>query len=88
MTILITSHEVSEHGTHYIELTNGKKDCSVSFSSRGVQVCCKNASHAAWGGFGRQFGSFADAVDGYKSSAMKAMIEVASDAVKPQLSVV
>lgn len=75
--VLIESHEVID-GTHYMNLSSGKKSAFVSSGETlGVRVTCKNASHSVWRGAGRGFDSFADAIDGYKSADMKAMIECA-----------
>ena len=62
----------------YYELSCGKKVAKISFDKgcEHITVCCKNASHAAWKGFGNSFGSFDDAVEKYKSEEMKTMIRL------------
>lgn len=56
-----------------------KMSADVLVGPHGVRVLNKNASHKAWGGMGRHFSNFAEAKDGYKSSAMKLMIEAAEE---------
>jgi hypothetical protein len=44
-------------------------------------VCCNNASHKAWkASKGRNFFSFDEALAGYKSAEMKAIISAAVEA--------
>lgn len=75
--IQILSHDITDHSESFT-LTNGKKEAFVSFSDSGrVNVLCRNAANKAWRGMGRFFDSAQDALDGYKSGAMKSMIEEA-----------
>jgi hypothetical protein len=91
MDTLITDHTTSEHGA-FVAATCGKTNGTVStFVSPSdgdlwVTVCCKNASHQAWKGFGRMFDSFEDALAGYKSAEMKAIIEAARDLIAGEVS--
>ena len=76
MSILI--NKVTRRDSYtYMSFSCGKMSADVSVGPHGVQVLNKNASHRAWGGIGRHFSSFAEARAGYKSSAMKSMIEAA-----------
>lgn len=63
----------------YMSFSCEKMSAYVSVGPHGVRVLNKNASHRAWGGMGRQFANFAEAKAGYKSSAMKSMIETAEE---------
>lgn len=78
MNVLI-NEVTKQDGYTYMSLSCEKMSADVSVGPRGVQVLNKNASHRAWGGMGRQFASFAEAKAGYKSSAMKSMIEAAEE---------
>ena len=79
MDILVEEKVESEYGT-YITASTGKKSAFITVSKDGsLQVCCKNASHRAWNGFGRYFENVEDALNGYKSGAMKALIQMAVD---------
>ena len=77
MGIMITSQS-QNNGRVYFELSSEKKDASISFNAElgMVNVLCKNASHKAWKGVGRTFWSFEEARAAYKSSDMKAMIDL------------
>jgi hypothetical protein len=49
-----------------------------------VRVCCQNAAHRTWRtGAGKLFPTIAEAVAGYKSPAMKAIIRAAGDVESP-----
>jgi hypothetical protein len=54
-----------------------KKSASVYIGSSYINVLCKNASHRAWGGLGKTFQTAEEAVAGYKTSEMKAIIQSA-----------
>lgn len=41
-----------------------------------------NASHAAWRGAGRFFRSYQDAIDGYKTAAIKTAIRTAAEFIE------
>ena len=77
MGIMITSQS-QNNGRVYFELSSQKKDANISFNAElgMVNVLCKNASHKAWKGVGRTFWSFEEARAAYKSSDMKAMIDL------------
>lgn len=89
MTILTTNESRSETRLS-LELACGKKAAYVGYNFRFgmVDVCVYNASHKVWGGMGRTFRSFSEALDAYKSPEVKAMIEHLQDAVKPTLAIV
>lgn len=77
MEIAIDDKNESEYGI-YISATCGKKSAFISVYNDGtLQVCCNNASHKAWGGLGKYFKDADDALNNYKSSEMKAMINAA-----------
>jgi hypothetical protein len=61
----------------FFEATCGKKSASVYIGSSYINVLCKNASHRAWGGLGKTFQTAEEAVAGYKTSEMKAIIQSA-----------
>jgi len=77
MGIMITSQS-QDNGRVYFELSSEKKDANISFNAElgMVNVLCKNASHKTWKGVGRTFWSFEEARAAYKSSDMKAMIDL------------
>ena len=65
----------------FFEANCGKTSAYVYASSLGyIRVCCKNAMHKAWKGNGRVFQSFDEALVGYKSSEMQAIITAAKEA--------
>jgi DNA-binding protein H-NS len=61
----------------FFEATCGKKSASVYISDTFINVICKNASHRAWRGVGKTFQTEEEAMEGYKSSEMKAIIQAA-----------
>ena len=80
MQVNITSAEKTENGK-YFAVDCGKTSAHIYISKAGyINVCCKNASHKVWKGFGRYFLTFQDALEGYKSPEMKAIISAASEA--------
>lgn len=90
MAILIEDNDRNEYGT-YITASTGKKRASIIVNKDGsLQVCCKNASHRAWNGFGRYFESVDEALEGYKSGDMKSLIqaavELSNDSNNPTLN--
>ena len=89
MDIMVTNHS-NANGRISYEMTSGTKTAYVSSNAAlgVVDVLCMNASHRAWRGMGRTFGSWTEAKAAYKSADMKAMIEYAEDASTPQLKVV
>ena len=70
----------NEGGTKWVDATCGKTNAWIAFSKHGVQVCCKNAAHRAWGGMGKRFDSAEAAKSNYRSAEMKAIIEAAEAA--------
>ena len=80
MTIQIESIR-KENGYTAFEATCNKTSAAVCVGPSGVHVCAKNAS-ASLNRFlgGKYFHNTADAVNGYKSSEMKAIITAALEA--------
>lgn len=83
MDVMIISDETKTYpnaGTYRIvHATCGKKTATVMVSENWIQVVCENASHKAWRGMGRSFPSLAAAREGYKSSEMRAIIDILAD---------
>jgi FKBP-type peptidyl-prolyl cis-trans isomerase (trigger factor) len=80
---MITHHLKNSHGT-YIKAVCDKTTASISYSTLfdTVRVCVHNASNRAFRiGAGKAFKDFDAAVAGYKSGAVKAIIEAARDAI-------
>ncbi len=74
MQVLITRAEADENGK-YIEADCVKISAHIYISKFGyINVCCKNASHKAWKANGRYFRTFDEALAGYKSAEMQAII--------------
>lgn len=73
METLITEKLVSGTTT-YISAICGKTSAMVTFDTHGVRVCCNNASHRVWRGFGRFFSSCEDALNSYKSAEMRSIL--------------
>jgi hypothetical protein len=83
MDIIITQLLQSD-GCTYLTATSGKISGFVSLTGQGVRVCCHNAAHRAWRtGAGKLFPTIAEAVAGYKSPDMKAIIRSAGEAHAP-----
>lgn len=79
-TIIITNTGTTEAGK-YFEVDCGKTSAHVYISNAGyINVCCKNASHKAWKANGRYFRTFDEALAGYKSAEMKAIISAVMEA--------
>lgn len=68
----------SEPTGFYCGATCGKTSAFVSITKHGFRVCCKNACHDVWRGAGRGFETLADALAGYKSPEMRAIIQAAA----------
>lgn len=80
MQVTITRAEAVENG-RYIEADCGKTSAHIYISKAGyINVCCKNASHKTWKANGRYFRTFDEALAGYKSAEMKAIINAAQEA--------
>ena len=80
MQVIITK-QAKQNDSHLFEITCGKKTAHIWVSPFNVMVCCLNASHRAWGGLGKRFDSLQDAINGYKSAEMKAIIQTAAEAI-------
>lgn len=82
-SVLITHNLKNSHGTYIVAVCD-KTTASVSYSTMldTVRVCVHNASNRAFRvGAGKAFKDFDTAVVGYKSGAVKAIIEAARDAI-------
>ncbi len=85
MEIQIINSKKFENGSFGADMiASGKTKASIWVSKEGrVNVVCQNASHRAFRGLGRCFhGGWQEAIDGYKSAAMKAMIRQAQEMAK------
>ena len=78
MTIQITNVSTAGEYTS-MEVSNGTQRAGFMFSPGYIRVCNRNASNRAWGGLGREFCSMAEVREGYRSSAMQAMINAAEE---------
>ncbi len=77
MNVLITQSARSEYGTT-LEAVVDKTTGVVSVNRDGsLQVLCVNAAHKAWRGGGRYCASVTDALDHYRSPAMRRIIQTA-----------
>ena len=82
MDINVEEKVVTEYGT-YITASTGNRSAFITINKdNSLQVCCKNASHKVWKGLGRYFDNIDDAIAGYKSGEMKALIRMAVDLSK------
>ena len=79
MDVLITK-QIEQNGSRLFELTCGKQSAHIWVTSHHVMVCNLNASHRAWGRLGKRFDNLEAALSGYKSAAMRAMIQAAASA--------
>ncbi len=84
-SVMITHTSKTEHST-FVQAVCDNTTATVSFApshgSVAVRVCVLNASHRAFRiGAGKAFPDFDAAVAGYKSGAVKAIIEAARSAV-------
>jgi hypothetical protein len=84
METLITEVLKSEIAT-YVTATCDKTTATVVIDKPAaayprVQVICQNASHRVWRRSGRFFANTEEALNGYKSGAMKAIIMAAAGA--------
>ena len=77
-TIEIQNVTKSEHGT-YFNCKACKKSVYVSVTEWNINVCVSNASHQAWGGSGRFFQTFDEAIKAYKSEEMKELLREVSN---------
>lgn len=74
MTITIEKTTNGE-GRIYYRGVAGKTVAEVYVSEFCISVCCKNAANRVWRGLGRSFETLEDARAGYKSNAMRAIID-------------
>ena len=61
-----------------VEVACGKVAAHVYFDEWGVNICQKNASHHAWKRFGNYFRDLDEALNHYRSDAMRKIIFVAA----------
>lgn len=67
-------------GVYSMTAKCGKKTATVIFCPNGVRVCCHNAAHKSFGtpfNGGKFFRDVDDAINGYKSPEIKAIIQSA-----------
>ena len=82
MDILVEENVKNEYGT-FVTASTGSKSAFITVNKdNSLQVCCKNASHRVWRGFGRYFSDVNEALGGYKSGDMKALIRMAVELSK------
>lgn len=68
--------------SHLVEITDGKKTMQVWASEYNIMICqTSNASHKVWGGLGKSFQTFEQAIESYKSAFMKDSIAMAQQAI-------
>lgn len=80
MNVQITGNATNEYGQSIEMIVDGKKDFFICIGNYNIQVLCRNASHRAYRyGAGRFFGSWDEAMKGYKSGAAHAAIETAKE---------
>jgi hypothetical protein len=78
MQVQITDMSRSKYNSLYFSATCGKKSALVFIDENGgVDVIVENASHKAWGGMGKRFQNKQAAVENYKSSEIKEIIQTA-----------
>lgn len=80
MQVQITKQAIKPESALF-ELVCGKQSAHIWVTPHYTMVCNLNASHRAWGGLGKRFDSLQDAMAGYKSAAMRAMIQTAAEAI-------
>lgn len=90
MNILITDRHESELSITLGMICEGKEAVVSPYKPgarlQGLQVLCVNAAHKCWRGGGRYFASVADALAGYRSPEMRAMIQHAADVAEGRAS--
>jgi len=78
MIVQITEMSRSKYNSFYFSATCGKKSALVVIDEDGgVDVVVQNASHKTWGGMGKRFQNKQAAVENYKSSELKEIIQTA-----------
>lgn len=80
--ILRAEHQTYDGSRRYffIDMECGKRRASIVVEPEGIRVCVLNASHRAYGGMGRQFDTAEQAIEAYRSGAVKEMIRTAVEA--------
>ena len=77
MDIMITkdiTEVFNEVSYRTVEATCGKTSATLVVTPVAIHVCVNNANHRAWRGLGKTFETFDQALENYKSSAMKQII--------------
>ena len=80
-------NQTKEENILSLEMSSGKKTAFIYQNKKlgYVRVICKNAAHKVWGGIGRCFNNYKEAITSYKSSDMKAMIDYAQKISEEEL---
>jgi hypothetical protein len=82
MNVLILSTTATPYRI-YSQLTTGKVSAFIGVPTPGsgntFQVICQNQHHKVWRGSGRFFHTLEEALSGYKSPEMRAMINAAAE---------
>jgi hypothetical protein len=61
-----------------MEIACGKISAYVYFNKWGIDICQNNASHRAWKGMGKFYRSLDEALNHYRSDAMRKILFVAA----------
>lgn len=61
-----------------MEISCGKISAYVYFNKWGIDVCQNNASHRAWKGIGKFYRSLDEALNHYRSDAMRKILFAAA----------
>jgi hypothetical protein len=77
MNVQVNEAGKTKHGSISFDATCGKVSAYVHITEYDFNVCCRNASHKAWRGYGKIFRTAADALANYKSGEMQAIIAAA-----------
>jgi hypothetical protein len=83
MTTLITNQETTTYnGREYKSITvlvENQETTVTTGMVNGINVIVKNASHKVWRGCGKDFTTFEQAIENYKSGKVKAAILTAKE---------
>lgn len=78
MTIQIIESSKAANVT-YFRAQCGNRSAHVAIYKHGIQVVNENAAHRVWRGSGRLFRTVDEALAGFKTGEMKAIIQAAVD---------
>jgi hypothetical protein len=85
MDILIIDQELNPAGTSHVTAQAGRVKAYVGrYKSNWITVTAMNAMHRVYRGAGRTFATWDEALAGYKSAEMKAIIHTARDILTPE----